>query len=610
MRIFKRLIFFTFFLHSFVYAEQNSTPFFSARSQNEDSTRWLVGWTHQVNRWCAKHKYYTFAITPVYSQSFNSGDIAQSLFGSDLIDPGFNTPYITISGSAVAGRYTVNQWLADYFGLPPDFQSNVFFKPSIKNCMLDFNFYVGFDDWAEGAYVNIFGPLVYTRWNLGMSEKVISPGVLGYPAGYFNATGVPRSNLLNSFTEFITEEKAPTIDGVTTFIPLQSSKMANHPLHKIGFADLQVVGGYNFIQGEDYHIGGNLRLVVPTGTRPKGEFLFEPIIGNGHFFEAGLGLSTHGIIWRDIDCMQEIAFYLEVWVTHLFSTRQRRAFDLKVGDNSRYMLALNMTDLISGGLSDSTGDTPNFQFDGIFNPVANLTTMPAWVSVPWQADITLLFNFTHHDLEFDCGFNYWLRQPERIKAVKYGCANPVTVQSWALKGDAQMFGFTDVTHIPVALSATQSNASIHEGENVLESNSSLAAQVNLNLGVDNPTPAYADAIELFNSNFTEPINTSLQPVLLANKSIAHCRSSTQGLSYAAFVNLNYVWNDESCWYTPYLGGGCKIEIAPDGPESTCPSVCTANSIPNSLCGFCDEDIRLQVNASQWTIWLKGGVRFN
>ncbi len=610
MRIFRDIIFFIFFLHSFAYAEQNSTPFFNARSQNEDSTRWLVGWTHQVNRPCAQQKYYTLAITPAYSQTFKSLDLAQSLFGSDLIEPGFDTPYITISGSAVNGRYAVNQWLADYFGLPPDFQSNVFFKPSIKNSMLDFNLYVGFSDWAEGAYINIFGPLVYTRWDLGMSEIIISPGSLGYAPGYFNETGVPRANLLNSFTQFIAEEKAPVIDDVTTFMPLRSSKMANRALHKIGFADLQVVAGYNFIQDEDYHIGGNLRLVIPTGTRPKGKFLFEPIVGNGHFFEAGLGFSTHGIIWADVDRTQEIAFYLEVWVTHLFSTLQRRAFDLKLGDNSRYMLALGMTDLISGGLSDESGKAPNFQYDEAFNPVANLTTMPAWVSVPWQADITLLFNFTHHNLEADCGFNYWVRQPEQIKTIKYGCANPVTVQSWALKGDAQMFGFTTGTHDPVALSATESNATIHEGGNVLMSNSSTAGQVNNNLGIDNPVPAYAAGIELLNSNFDAPINTSFQPVLLANKSIAHCRSSTQGLSYAAFINLNYVWNNESCWYTPYLGGGCKIEIAPDGPNNTCPSVCTANSIPNSLCGFCDEDIRLQVNASQWTVWLKGGVRFN
>ena len=598
--------------HLFLHAVEYTTPYFSPRSQNEDAARWLVGWTHQVNRWCVDKKYLTFAITPIYSQSFKSYDIAETLFGDDLKVEGFQTPYITISGSAVPGRYTIREWFADYFGLPPDFQSNVFFKPHLKNIMVDFNFYLGFNDWADGAYINVFGPLVYTQWSLGMHEKVINTGSLGYDAGYFNATGVPRSNLLNSFTEFIAEGKAPFIDSQTTFVPLQNSKMSTKPLSKIGFADIQVVLGYNFIQDEDYHIGGNLRGVIPTGTIPKGEFLFEPIIGNGHFFEAGVGLSTHGIIWRDADYTQEIAFYLEVWFTHMFPTRQVRAFDLKVGDNSRYMLAQNMTDIITGGLSNKAAVEPDYQFNSIFNPVANLTTLSAQVAVAWQADIALLFNYTYHNLELDLGFDYWTRQAESIKSVGKGSRNPLNSQNWALKGDSHDFGYREDTHEAVALSATQSNASIHEGENVVFSDSSQAKQAINNLGVDNAVEAWAalGTVELLNSKFNSQINTSFQPVLLANKSIAHCRSSTQGLSYGFFANLNYVWNRENYWYTPYLGGGGKIEISPDGPSNTCPSVCTANSVPNSLCGFCDEDVKLQANASQWTLWLKGGMRFN
>src|SRR5262249_2854780 len=152
-------------------------------------------------------------------------------------------------------------------------------------------------------------------------------------------------------------------------------------------------------------------------------------------------------------------------------------------------------------------------------------------------------------------------------------------------------------HAAVALSATQSNATIHEGRNSVANQNTLTIQAINNPGIDKPVLAFAQfgAVELLNRDLSAQINTSFEPVLLTNRSIAHCRSSTEGLSYAAFVNLNYVWKDAECWYTPYLGGGCKIEIAPEGPENTCPSVCTSNAIPNSLCGFCDEDVRLQIN---------------
>ena len=619
MHIFYSLIFFLLLLCGFAHAERDSTPFFTARSQNEDIARWIAGWTHQVNLSNKNHNYYTFAITPSYSQSFNSFDIANALFGSDLISEGFETQYITISGSAIGSRNINNEWLADYFGLAPDFKSNVYFKPHIKNAMLDFNFYVGLDDWLPGLYVNFFGPLVYTTWDLGMKEEVIDKGELGYTPGYFNATGVPRSNLLNSFTDFVSQGKVPTLDETTFFIPLRYAKMADRPLHKLGFADLQAVLGYNFIQGVDHHIGGNLRFVIPTGNRPTGKYLFEPVVGNGHFFEAGVGLSAHGVVWENIDDSHEMSFYIEVWFTHMIVADQIRSFDLKLGDNSRYMLALNMTDDITNNLSNKAGVEPNYDFNDVYAPVANLTTMKARISVPWQADLAVVFNYKRDNIELDFGLDYWLRQPQVIKGPGKGCNNPVTVQTWALKGDAQMFGFRQDNHDAVALSATEINATIHEGTNSVAVVNAPPADITTpatlainNPGIDNPVPAFAQlgAVELLNSAFSEQINTSFQPVLLANKNIAHCRASTEGLSYGIFAHVNYVWRDEHCWYTPYLGLGGKVEVAPEGPENTCPTVCTSNAIPNSLCGFCDEEVRLQINASQWTVWLKGGIRFN
>lgn len=613
MRIFYNSIFFLLLLLSgFTYADQDATPFYNARSQNDDIARWISGWTHQVNRFNQEHNYYTFALTPVYSQTFRSLDIAQALFSGDLRSERFETPYIIISGSALGARSIDTNWLADYFGLAPDFESKVYFTPRIKNAMLDFNLYIGLDDWVPGLYFNIFGPLVYTRWDLGMKEEVINSGELGYAPGYFNATGVPRQNLLNSFTDFVARGKTPIIDDNTLFIPLRYAKMSDKPLHKIGFADIQAAFGYNFIQDVDYHIGGNMRFVIPTGNRPTGKYLFEPIIGNGHFFEAGLGLSAHGIVWENIDDSEEMAFYIEVWFTHMIARKQIRSFDLKVGDNSRYMLAQNMKDLITDGLSNQSGKEPSFQFNDVYAPVANLTTMKARISVPWKVDVAILFNYTRCNFEFDFGLDYWLRKAETIKGPGRGCDNAVTVQTWALKGDSQVYGFRQDNHAPVALSATQINASIHEGRNSVSSQGTVATLPINNPGIDNPVLAFAQlgAVELLNNDFSAQINTSFEPVLLANKSIAHCHSSTEGLSYAAFLNINYVWKDEDCWYTPYLGGGGKVEIAPEGPENSCPSVCTSNAIPNSLCGFCDEDVRSQVNASQWTVWLKGGIRFN
>lgn len=591
-------------------AADGATSFYSIRPQSEDSARWLSGWTHQVNLWNNEEKYYTIAVTPSISKTHHSADITRSLFGGDL--QGCEQGSIKISGSSVATRYRPKEWFADYFGLPPDFQSIISFSPSITNYQVDFNLYVGFDDWLQGAYFNIFGPLVHTRWDLGLSECIIDPGELGYAPGYFNATGAARSQLLHSFTDYVCAEKAPVIEGVVVE-PLRKSKMSRSALHKTGFADIQMALGYNIVRDGDYHIGGNLRWVIPTGNKPRGCFLFEPILGNGGFFELGLGFSAHGILWRDVDCQQELGCYIEAWVTHMFSTCQVRSFDLKVNDNSRYMLAENMRTIITDGLNAEgilPPKIPNAQFNSIFAPVANISTLPARVMVTYQADVTVMFNYTNKHIEFDCGLNYWSRRPERIQVREHPIDFELLPGNWALKGDAQVFGFTAIGD-PVALSATQSFATINTGTNNPGPQAGNPI-ITTNPGINNPKKAFSGANLLFDAPASaDQIMTSFQPVLLSYRSLAECSSSTHGMSYSAFAHVNYVFDDPCRWYTPYLGIGGKFEMAPDSPDQQCPTLCNAQPLRGfSLCGACFSGTRMQANPSQWSIWCKGGVRFN
>jgi len=59
--------------------------------------------------------------------------------------------------------------------------------------------------------------------------------------------------------------------------------------------------GYNFLLCPDAHIGVSFYAAAPTGNRPLGAFLFEPIIGNGKHWEVGAGLTSHTNIWKSED---------------------------------------------------------------------------------------------------------------------------------------------------------------------------------------------------------------------------------------------------------------------------------------------------------------------
>src|SRR5262249_27530933 len=127
-------------------------PFIQPRSQSEDSARELVGWTRYINLYDRECMYGAWAFTLEYERTFRPGNIRRALFGSDLV-PG-DPPFIKISGSQVGNR-DATDWLADYFGLPTDFESKIFFKPVVDNIILDFNFYIGLDEWMDGLYFRI-----------------------------------------------------------------------------------------------------------------------------------------------------------------------------------------------------------------------------------------------------------------------------------------------------------------------------------------------------------------------------------------------------------------------------------------------------------------------
>ncbi|NDC42801.1 MAG: hypothetical protein EBZ77_14835, partial [Chitinophagia bacterium] len=68
-----------------------------------------------------------------------------------------------------------------------------------------------------------------------------------------------------------------------------------------GIADINVLLGYDFIRGGDWKAGLNIGLVIPTGNTASGQYLFEPIYGNGNHWELGFGGAVDGALWRDGD---------------------------------------------------------------------------------------------------------------------------------------------------------------------------------------------------------------------------------------------------------------------------------------------------------------------
>ena len=295
-------------------------------------------------------------------------------------------------------------------------------------------------------------------------------------------------------------------------------------------------------------------------------------------------------------------------ITHLFGAKQCRTFDLKDrGPNSRYMLAEKMTQDVIKNL-EGNGIAATSQFNNAYSPVANLTHLQVKASSAVQVDLTAMFNYTSCGFGFDFGYNFWYRSCEKL-SIDCDCSNQLDGKTWALKGDAHVFGFDgggNQNFVP--LSATQSKATITSVTNFVDGQ----ANPQTNPNIDNPQPATGDSDAPFTNddtlfatpNLNNQINTSIQSVFLTLQDIDCDSSRTRGISHKLFTNLSYTWVDCEDW-APYFGVGAKVEFSQNKSCST--NVCPDDSICDSQ--ICDDSCP-PCNLSEWGIWIKGGLSFN
>lgn len=578
---------------------------FSFRSQSVHAERHFSGINTELFRAPTSNAYATYLLTIGYGQTFDGSIVVENFFNPYLQCQG-NTAGLVISGSSVPNR-GAQDLFADYFYLPRDFKSFISFKPEIKNLLFEWSLYAGLDSWYPGMYFMFDAPFVHTRWTMNPHEKVLQRGVLSDPPGYLATREVFRSELFNTMSEYFNGNQISSIeDTFEALLPtpstqkfnvilesLRSAKIAYGDRTRSRFADLRARLGINFLWADDYHLGLNIQTAAPTGNRPSGEYLFEPVAGNGHHWELGMGLNGHYSYWYSEDESTELQLGIDINVTHLFDSAQRRTLDLVGKPLSRYMLAEQIVGPLTLPLSlnlKAGGVTPSAQFTSYFAPVANLTNTKVNVSVAAQVDAVFALTALHKNWTSNLGCDIWYRSAEifHLRDITFIEQH---ANEWALKGDARVFGFASANDAvspeltlnqPVALSATQSDATVTKG---------LNGSSTVNSNIDDPFLATAGGSNTALNN--EPggvqINTSRNPAFIRQIDIDLCNGEPAALSTTVFGHIHYTWNEYKRWI-PSVGFGSEIEFN-----------------LSKLCGPCGDR---RVALSQWNTWFKAGLAFD
>ncbi len=539
--------------------------FMTYRSQGFNLARDNAGWLKRCTEDNA-------SIAVEYSQLFNGQAVSNYFFGAkELI----------FSGSRVENRGS-NDILADYFGLPTNFRSCVTFSPEIKNFIIDFDFY-----WLLGCdfTLRINSPLVYSKWGLNPCEKVIDSGSFAYPAGYMSSEIIESANLSKGALE--------TLSGKTKFgdltFPLQYGRISGCSQSLTKLSDIIIALGYNLICKPSGMCALDLHVVVPTGTRSKSLYLFEPQIGNGHHWALGGSIAARYDFIGDEECDINLSAHLDAYVQHLFKSSQKRSYDLcSNGSGSRYMLLMDMISNFS--INEGFSATPfidliNRQYATRLLYVADATTLDSKIRINAQADVVAKLSASYCHWNCEIGYNLWARTAETLV-----CRAPLQHNFYGVKGDAQVYGYLPIgVDLPLPLNATQSKATVRAPQpngnttnNFINSNADNPALL-FNVGL--PIAQSSAASSLIDTGVTsiEQVNGSNQAITLSDSDINNCSGlSPRAISHKIFGSVRYEF--ETCRTQPYLLLGGEAEFA--GKVD-----CVKSAI------------------SQWGVWLKTGINY-
>lgn len=446
----------------------------------------------------------------------------------------FGANQLTFSGSRVADRGK-QEILADYFGLPTDFKSNLSFSPSIKNIIADLDFYwlLGCDEKNRwNLRVNV--PIVRTKWGLNPCEVVVAPGSADYPAGYMSSAKITRNQLPQRALDVLSGEA--TFGDLVT--PLQYGRISSCTQELTKFSDLFVAFGCNLLCKPRGMLEMDVNVTIPTGTRSRACTLFEPQIGNGHHWGLGGGFSAEYLIDERSEDDCTVSFCVDARVQHLFGSMQKRTYDLvSSGPGSRYVLLMDMI----GNISVTQGFSPVFGQDLLKNQyitrllyAADATTLDSQIKIKLQGEATAKFFVEYRHWNFELGYNFWARSAEQL--VRRQCFNH---KYYGVKGDAQEYGFLDLgfIQIPLPLNATQSQSTLYKPQGAGNTVDNF-----VNNNADHPALIYNAGSPIKQTTSSSLVNTGVvsiqnvngsdQAIILSDADI----NESSGLSPQAYSN--------------------------------------------------------------------------
>lgn len=434
--------------------------YFNGRNQGMNTPRKMMGVEDKIHLFDTSG-FYGVASASIEYQSLmknrnNSGqhDIGQwfSLNGNAAMTYGLNN---TTPGTP--DLYDINGL---NFGLTSS--GSFFFCPNKSDIIVDLDLFLGLDNLFCGLWTRIGLPIVNSRWDLNIQETSFAGAPL-YPTDSVGADNpeVPFQTMTAALKGAAFADAPPLLKGRV------DGKRTTTAL-----ANARIDVGYDWFRRERWHIATSWIFILPVGTRPCADYLFNAVVGNGRMFELGTGLNAAYELWNNCDATKSLTFYFDGSLDASFRNKQNRLTTLRINGQSspwsQYLLLKTFNNA-----QQATG----------LERAANILAGDMEIEIPIIADGAAMIQYMHNKVFVGVGYDFWGRTKERVKALCFG----IQENTYGIKGGTQWNGV--VSGVAGA------------GNNVTASNSTIG----LNAAAD-AAPVFLDNddIDLIDAPFLHP----------------------------------------------------------------------------------------------------------
>jgi hypothetical protein len=307
----------------------------------------------------------------------------RTLVASDTLNPTMES--LLVAGADIDSRH-FNIRTSDLL-----FNSTIEFRPkqTVFGAGLDWKQgFVFHEDDSVRYWFELNAPVLHVKSKMNLKETINTQGTLIATTGLDASPTV--ANMVDAFKQ--TNWKYGKIDN--------SKKM-----DKTRLADLEFKLGYNGVLTDCCTYASYIGVIFPTGNKPKGEYMFEPVVGNGQHFGISWGSNIAYTLW----CGDESKFGVRIDFDsrYLFKKAQYRSFDLIGKQWSRYM---EMYASLTDAQTAATALAPFSGTSGI-----NLMTRKVDVTPRLHVNINSAFIYEGCNFVAEGGWTFYARHAEKIR---------------------------------------------------------------------------------------------------------------------------------------------------------------------------------------------------